>query len=367
MSEIYKSDLGTVDNCLETVNTITDTVNNLMEEIDNFCEGSTNQLMGDGYDAVRNDIRLYSEDLLNINNVLKDIVKTSKDVNFNMKNYLTNAIDHVNDAYKKSLNDKLKYLKSRKANVQHILKDINKLDNLESFEHDLYTNLYANLYYYDSQIRELEKLIKIVNGLDAKDKSEYLKLSKFKVKGNLKHLNRFNYSSLFDGYDIDRLNWSGVNQFARVFDNLIELDLPQVRKDLVIEALSYLDHGIRYSRSWRRNMVDENGNPVYFDCSSYVSCVLRGVLPTIEEEGITSDAWTRTFEYSDIFHKIDYEELLPGDLLMETSASIHHIGMYIGKDENGNDLVIHMTSRVDEISVTDCFIWNLAIRYNNLS
>ena len=168
--------------------------------------------------------------------------------------------------------------------------------------------------------------------------------------------------------NIDSLSSNALDLVFEMMPSLIRNGSP-TRIDLVLDSLTYLDKGIRYSQGRKRNLTDENGFPIYLDCSSFISRVYRDVIPHIEEEGITQAAWTGTFRRSDVFSQIEFDELLPGDLLL-TCGQGRHIGMYIGQDENNNVVYIDMGSGTynEAISVPRCryYPFQYAIRYDNM-
>ncbi|MCJ8010148.1 C40 family peptidase [Paenibacillus sp. KQZ6P-2] len=81
--------------------------------------------------------------------------------------------------------------------------------------------------------------------------------------------------------------------------------------------------------------------PYGLDCSGFIDWVFKTAgLGNVFSAGGTSYQWTRTSQ-------ISKDEMKPGDLIfkdMPGQGGINHIGIFIGKDQNNNNLYIHCQS-----------------------
>ncbi|MEK4120600.1 NlpC/P60 family protein [Paenibacillus sp. FSL W8-0919] len=78
--------------------------------------------------------------------------------------------------------------------------------------------------------------------------------------------------------------------------------------------------------------------PFGLDCSGFIDWAFKTAgLGNTFSAGGTSYQWTRT-------RSITWDELIPGDLVfknMPGQGGVNHVGIYIGKDQNGKNLYVH--------------------------
>lgn len=78
--------------------------------------------------------------------------------------------------------------------------------------------------------------------------------------------------------------------------------------------------------------------PFGLDCSGFIDWAFKtGGLGNVFSAGGTSYQWTRT-------RSITWDELIPGDLVfknMPGQGGVNHVGIFIGKDQNGKNLYVH--------------------------
>ena len=118
------------------------------------------------------------------------------------------------------------------------------------------------------------------------------------------------------------------------------------RYEAVEKALSLLNKGITYSMP-RRWAKDKYGNPISMDCSSFVTTCLRAAGQTIKAR---KNVYTGSYLDSKLNSYVDIKrsELLPGDVGLYSRTTqdggANHIGMFIGRDEDGKEMWIEMSA-----------------------
>ncbi len=123
-------------------------------------------------------------------------------------------------------------------------------------------------------------------------------------------------------------------------------NLEKQRITAIQTALSLMNKGITYSMP-RRWAKDKNGNPLSMDCSSFVTYCLRSAGMTINAR---KNVYTGSYLDSKIndYVSVKRSNLLPGDVGLYSTTTkdggANHIGMYIGKDENGKEMWIEMSA-----------------------
>lgn len=115
-----------------------------------------------------------------------------------------------------------------------------------------------------------------------------------------------------------------------------------VREKLMSSSKSYLAPGVKIQYSQNR---DKRNGPLAFDCSGFVSYIYgkagldmaksNGGAPTVKDI-IAKDG---------LFHEVDVKDVKEGDLIVHLSAGDNHVGIYSGKDEQGNIKEISATTR----------------------
>ena len=222
----------------------------------------------------------------------------------------------------------------------------------------------------ESIINDVENIAIMVDGINettfTKEGLEALKNGTHKIYDYDPNKEIFSeeYKTLPKLPNVDTTNMSGnaINVLNEIMETWPE-DMTEERIIAIQTALSLLDKGIGYSME-QRHAKDENGNPRYMDCSSFVTYCLRSA-------GLNIDpgAYTGTYLRSDTgFVTIDRSSLMPGDVGLINGSSggngANHIGMFLGKDSNGNEVWIECTgSKAITVSVGNGS-WSVFRRYN---
>ena len=139
-------------------------------------------------------------------------------------------------------------------------------------------------------------------------------------------------------------------------------DIPERRKAVVEKAYSLLgkvnyfwggkSSAIGWDSRWGTpTRVTAPGSrstgtvrPYGLDCSGFVDWVFNNSLGYVIGHG------GGTFNQHDHCKPISWSEALPGDLVFYPGDS--HVGIFVGRDENGNPLIIHCASSQNNVVLT---------------
>lgn len=136
-------------------------------------------------------------------------------------------------------------------------------------------------------------------------------------------------------------NKEAVEQFKRLIKNWPK-NLSQGRKDVIAKGASLIGY-TKYAHDGIGSRTGDD-RPAAEDCSSFVAWAFQKCGYTDVPYGST----TGTFVTSSNFVKVSYDKLRPGDVGLKNyiaTGDDNHVGIYVGKDENGQDMWLHSTSR----------------------
>lgn len=115
-----------------------------------------------------------------------------------------------------------------------------------------------------------------------------------------------------------------------------------VREKLMISTKNYLAPAVKIQYSQNR---DKRNGPLSFDCSGFVSYIYgkagldmaksNGGAPTVKD----------IIAKNGLFHEVDIKDAKEGDLIVHLGERDNHVGIYSGKDEQGNIKETSATTR----------------------
>ena len=378
-SDLTSANTDNMDN-LELVIETSGKVETLLQD---FVSTTPGTLKGTGYDMIRVKVSLYQKAYSTLKSVAENLKSILNGTNNNMINYME-GYSYLDDskvpemeALLQNIAAYLRYLSDKSsstgvdysAEINRMVDLYNKiyhykelLKGLSSKDNELFGTL-------ENIITDVENVARMVDGINestfTKEGLEALKNGSGSIYNFDKDKQIFTdeYKNINTLPDIDTSNMSARAQ--QILNMLMETwpeDLEEGRAKAIETALSLLDKGITYSMDYR-HAKDKNGNPTSMDCSSFVTYCLR-------EAGvdITASAYTGTYLGSNNFTTISRSDLRPGDVgLINSSTSGwggNHIGMYIGRDNNGNEVWIECTGSKAITVSTGKGNWSVFRRYN---
>ena len=373
MAKVLASDLGAAnsDN-MSNIESVIAMASKLSSQISTFNQDSKSKLVGGGYDAVRTKLSLYQ----NVSDVMKTIgtnlISNIKNANNSMLNYM--------EGYSELDDSKIGEITAR---LNQISGYINYLRSASSKDGVDYSSLIS---YWEGIYAELSHYKQLLEGLAGTDAGLYGSLgaviedvanmfrageginvntfTKDGFKGMAGKMYNFDPNLNVFGYTIDTSNMSPE---AQKWLEELQANWPdgmeEQRLIAIQTALSLLDKGIVYSQDGRHAIDKNTGLPISMDCSSFVTYCLRAA-----GQDVPAGAYTGTYlsSKSTQFEDINYNDLKPGDVALYNTNSaggyVNHIGIYVGKDSQGNNIWMECSGNGVKIGTNNSF--QVCKRYN---
>lgn len=322
--------------------------------LNTFIYESTDQLKGGGYDAVRKKMTLYVKVIQALNQICTNYQSIAKNANNKMLNYMEGYSyldDSKLDEYinrLKQIEGYIRYLKEKSASVDDnndysskinywngVYKELNHYKELLSKLSSTDNGLYGA---FDAVYADIENISRASAGInDNTFTPEGMEAFK---KGTAA---LYNYDPKLNIFK-PNIDTSNMSENAKQLLEMLEQNWPdgmESQRYVAIQtALTLLNKGIVYSQPWRHAINKKTGLPSHMDCSSFVTYCLRAAGIDVK-----SSAYTGTYLTSSNFTSVNSNNLIPGDVaLYNTSTSggsSNHIGMYLGRDNQGRQVWIH--------------------------
>ena len=376
MAKVISSDLGAAnsDN-MSNIESVISMAGQVSSHISTFNQESVSKLTGGGFDAVRIKLGLYQ----NISDVMKTIgtnlMSSIKNANNSMLNYME-GYSELDDSRIGEITNRLNqisgyisYLKSASS------KDGTDYSSLISYWEGVYTEvshykqlleglagtdggLYASL---GNVIEDVANMFRSSNGINVNT------FTKDGFKGMAGKMYNFDPKLNVFGYTIDTTNMSPkAQQWLATLEQNWPDGMEEQRLKAIQTALTLLDKGITYSQQNRHGGQRNGGFPTQMDCSSFVTYCLMSAGQAIKGTDKDSSAFTGTYLGSKLYDNINYNDLKPGDVALYNTngagGSVNHIGLYVGKDSQGNNIWIECSGGGIKIGKNNGF--KVCKRYN---
>lgn len=320
-----------------------------------FDSGSRTILVGGGYDAVRIKLDLYTRLYTTLSTLCSNVENAIKNANNSMLNYMEGYAqldDSRLEEFKTRLQQIAGYLKYAREKVSENSELSSVISYWEGIYRDLdhYKELLENLASTDnglfgglsSIVNDIANMARAVEGINI---NTFTTDGMNAIRNGTESMYYFDTNLRIFGYDIDTSNMSDdAKALLEMLEENWPDDLEPQRYQAMQTALSLLNKGVTYSMP-RRHAKDANGNPTSMDCSSFVTYCL-----TSAGYDVPAGAYTGTYlSSSSNFKAIPRDQLRPGDvgLINSTTAGggSNHIGMYLGTDNNGNEVWIECSGK----------------------
>ena len=356
MTKVIASDVASANsNNMSALNAVMDSSQATVSVLNAFVYESTDKLKGGGYNSVRKKLSLYVEAFKTLHVICENYMSIAKNANNSMLNYMegyASLDDSKLDEYKvrlKQIEGYLRYLREQSSKVD----SGNDYASLISYWDGIYKELYhykelleklkstdTSLYgAFEKAITDIENISRCAIGIDD---GTFTQSGMEAFRKNGRSLYNYNPKLGIFRPNIDTTHFS--SRAKKLLEEL-ERNWPSegfdAQRYIAIQtALSLMDKGITYSQPNRHGM--KNGWPTQMDCSSFVTYCLVAAGYDIHK-----GAYTGTYISSKKFKSISSKNLIPGDVALAntstTGGSSNHIGMYIGKDDEGRQVWIEVS------------------------
>ncbi len=383
MAIVIASDLGAANsNNMSNIESVISMASSLSNQISTFNSESKSTLMGGGYDAVRTKLELYKNAAEAMKTIGTNLMSNIKNANNSMLNYM--------EGYAELDDSKIGEITTRLNQISGYISYLKNASSTGTSTGTSTTDYSSLISYWEGIYTELSHYKELLEGLAGTDGGLYgglggviedvanifrsssgINVKTFTqegFKGMAGKMYNFDPKLNVFGYTIDTSNMSErAKQWLATLEENWPDGLEDQRMKAIQTGLTLLDKGITYSQPQRHAINKKTGMPVSMDCSSFVTYCLRSAGQAIKGTDKDAGAYTGTYLTSKYYDDISKNDLKPGDVaLFGTSTqggNSNHIGMYVGKDKEGNNIWIECSGGGIKIGKNNGFKY--CKRYNN--